>query len=62
MYMRQAYRELHGVLGEGKGRFFPTMPILMCLLNTEPANELPIMERLRVRVMCARVRPRRAQH
>ena len=51
------------MLGEGKGRFFPTMPILMCLLNTEPANELPIMERLRVRVtMSARVRPRRAQH
>jgi hypothetical protein len=29
------------------------MPILMCLLNTELANELPIMERLRVRVVCA---------
>lgn len=47
-YQDRAYRELHGVLGEGKGRFFPTMPILMCLLNTELANELPIMERLRI--------------
>ncbi len=42
----QVYRELHGVLGEGRGQFEQGMHVLLCIINAN--NETNILDRLKV--------------
>jgi hypothetical protein len=44
----QVYRELHGVLGEGKGRFESGLAVALHLLNT--TNRTSIIKRLKARL------------
>jgi hypothetical protein len=45
-YANQVYRELHGVLGEGKGQFEQGMSVFLCIVNAN--DEESILARLKV--------------
>jgi hypothetical protein len=44
----QVYRELHGVLGEGRGQYEQGMHVLLCIINANNATN--ILDRLKVPV------------
>jgi hypothetical protein len=47
-YQELVYRELHGMLGEGKGQFETSLPVLLCLLNTSKKEVNSIVMRLKI--------------
>lgn len=46
-YQEHVYRELHGVLGEGRGQFEQGMHVFLCIINAN--NETNILDRLKLR-------------
>jgi hypothetical protein len=48
-YQELVYRELHGILGEGKGQFETSLPVLLCLLNVTGTKDVnSIVMRLKI--------------
>jgi len=45
-YQEYVYRELHGVVGEGKGQFFQGLPIHLCLLDSH--DTMAILNHLQI--------------
>ena len=44
----QAYRELHGMLGEGKDKYVEGLHIVLFLLDTDKADVNRVLDRLKV--------------